>query len=895
MDPFTLLIQRTESERKFEDILPALRELQVANPERREHFDGIIGRLQENTEPDIPAAQIEINNFALQIPEFSINDIAARPNYRPMTYNTHWKEENGRVFYNEALLTAAYEDENVVAARAREEAANRPNPPNAEELERTYQRALNQQATINATACRVPPVWTLIQRKDLNDTRAEDSWLQYSDDKHKHVNWYDTLRTIQTMGAYLGYTELHYRRLLDRFISYFASNIAPVARRMPLVNLCRMLMTSSMPAPEKEITLDAIRKLTRSPGECLRTPMTQLYNYANAYYETDGTRNYEGQVNQLLFIGLQHFTMGQTKAQLIKIIKHSQTSRQRIDYQKTLNTCIESEKLYGAPTETLQYGQNLDVVTVFNSVYDPVESLIDTDIIPVQPSLDTSQRRTDKKYGSDKKEKSGPTIHSVKAKILGPRPVHGHYQSSTQSSSGPSSAPSTESSRRSTPEPESSSQTSRETTPERTPKTPREERYKRREERRQSIDSQSSQSSRGSRRRKSMSPAKTNKDTPKTTAATGPKKRPKKEKQEPVRRSVRTAHNYNTETRSSSEHATPTNSRNNSRSRSQDRNQSSSYNRKDRESSAEAKRLAQEGARKAQSSSDKRYQSNDRNTSYENRSRSPGHNRQDQERSSDRRQQDDRRSRTPTNNSYRPYSPRNDGYQSSRNRYQSPRRDDRYQSPRRDHRYQSPRRDSRYQSPRRDSRYQSPRRDSRYQSPRRDTYRSSDRDNRSSQYRTNSSDNHSRQSNYYSMRDNQNSQYRSSSSDRRQQYQNNSSRQQSPYRSRSPYQLQSYGNRPASPYRQSNSQNYSRDSRQRSPYRSDDRQRSRSPGTRPIHGLNCSPNYKDGEKFCRKCMTDGHPEPQCQKYYIWTPSKCSVCRGGYHMSKDCLDQTPKNY
>jgi len=156
MDPFTLLIQRTASEKRFEDILLALRKLQVANPDRREHVNRIIDRLQENTEPDIPAAQIEINNFTFQIPPFLLHDIAARPNYKPMTYNTHWKEENGRVFYNQALFTAAYEDENVVAARAREEAANRDNPPPVEELERVYQRALNQQATRNAIACRVP-------------------------------------------------------------------------------------------------------------------------------------------------------------------------------------------------------------------------------------------------------------------------------------------------------------------------------------------------------------------------------------------------------------------------------------------------------------------------------------------------------------------------------------------------------------------------------------------------------------------------------------------------------------------------------------------------------------------------------------------------------------------
>jgi len=63
MDPFTLLIQRTESKKRFKDILLALRELQVANPERRAYVDGIIERLQENTEPEILAAQLDINNF----------------------------------------------------------------------------------------------------------------------------------------------------------------------------------------------------------------------------------------------------------------------------------------------------------------------------------------------------------------------------------------------------------------------------------------------------------------------------------------------------------------------------------------------------------------------------------------------------------------------------------------------------------------------------------------------------------------------------------------------------------------------------------------------------------------------------------------------------------------
>ena len=51
-----------------------------------------------------------------------------------MTYNTHWKEENGRVFFNQALLTANYADKNVATAQARETAANQANPPAVEEL-----------------------------------------------------------------------------------------------------------------------------------------------------------------------------------------------------------------------------------------------------------------------------------------------------------------------------------------------------------------------------------------------------------------------------------------------------------------------------------------------------------------------------------------------------------------------------------------------------------------------------------------------------------------------------------------------------------------------------------------------------------------------------------------
>jgi hypothetical protein len=60
-----------------------------------------------------------------------------------------------------------------------------------------------------------------------------------------------------------------------------------------------------------------------------------------------------------------------------------------------------------------------------------------------------------------------------------------------------------------------------------------------------------------------------------------------------------------------------------------------------------------------------------------------------------------------------------------------------------------------------------------------------------------------------------------------------------------------------------------------------------------IPGLNCSPNFKLGHNFCKKCVTDSHEEPHCTKYYHWNPDKCQNCQQGYHFRNHCQEAKQK--
>jgi hypothetical protein len=187
---------------------------------------------------------------------------------------------------------------------------------------------------------------------------------------------------------------------------------------MGLDELARLLMTSTMPVNDREMIIGEIKKLTRKQTESLRVPMSNLYSLATTYYNDDPEA--ESQKNKLLFNGLQHFTTGVTREQLRKLIKYSQLHTIKLDYHDTLETCILSEKTNGEPAEDLKFGQSKEAVLVFQANISPVDALIDTDITPVEFTLENPSKN-DKKYGSTPKPKKPderqPHIHVVKTRI----------------------------------------------------------------------------------------------------------------------------------------------------------------------------------------------------------------------------------------------------------------------------------------------------------------------------------------------------------------------------------------------------------------------------------------------------------------------------------------------
>jgi hypothetical protein len=191
-----------------------------------------------------------------------------------------------------------------------------------------------------------------------------------------------------------------------------------LGQKMGLDELARLLMTSTMPVNEREMIIDEIKKLTRKTSESLRVPMSNLYSLATTYYNDDPEA--ESQRNKLLFNGLQHFTTGVTKEQLRKLIKYSQLHKIKLDYHDTLETCILSEKTNGEPAEELKFGQSKETVLVFQANISPVDSLLDTDITPVEFTLG-NPNKNDKKYGNPPKPKKPderqPHIHVVKTRI----------------------------------------------------------------------------------------------------------------------------------------------------------------------------------------------------------------------------------------------------------------------------------------------------------------------------------------------------------------------------------------------------------------------------------------------------------------------------------------------
>jgi hypothetical protein len=400
MDPFSHLIINVQNAKKLQNVVEALRCIPIPDNESKERLEKAIQKIEAPQEHNLPEAIQRIQEFTFTEPELSYHDISVRPKYKPMKHGIHYQNDDNTLYYNSIIEETDWEEEVVAAIRARDLAAAQHHT--AEQCQQAYEAELVKQQRINAAAYATPPNWILIKRKTLNDTRMEDSLLQYADKEHTQIDWYSTLNTLRETGEKIGYTRDHYKRVLHRFISWFNPEMNQIGQLMNIDQLARLLMTSTIPANKTEIIMEEIKKLTRKPGESLRIPMTNLLSLLNTYYETNLGAEHP-QVSRLLFYGLLELTSGETKEQLKELIKYSQLHKIKLDYHDTLETCILSEKTNGEPAEDLKFDQSKETVMVFQSTISPVDTLMDTDRLQSptpQPDEPFSSRRSRSKQRS---------------------------------------------------------------------------------------------------------------------------------------------------------------------------------------------------------------------------------------------------------------------------------------------------------------------------------------------------------------------------------------------------------------------------------------------------------------------------------------------------------------
>jgi hypothetical protein len=837
MDPFTQQVQRIENNDKVREIVTAFRLIPINDNAARDQLEESLTRILTPAAHKIPETQQKITDFSFTEPDLSYHDVAEKPKYRQMKHGIHYLDEDSTLYYNSAIEASAWEDENVVATDARDEATAA--AENDAAIQRAYNTALARQQAINTRIFAQPPRWVLIKRRALNDTRMEDSLLQYIDKKHTQVDWYSTITTLHKTGTKIGYTLDHYQRVLHRFISYFKPEMNQLGQKMGLDELARLLMTSTMPVNDREMIIHEIKKLTRRKTESLRVPMSNLYSLATTYYNNDP--DMESQRNKLLFNGLQHFTTGITKEKLTSLIKYSQLQKIKLDYHDTLETCILSEKTNGEPADDLQFGQSKDAILVFQANITPVDSLLDNEITPIEFTL-ANQNKKGKKYEDTAKPKKPderqPHIHAVKTKI---DTIPNHRERRNSESEASTSSHSRQSSpHQSSPDRSRESSAEREKTPPPPEETPPSSSRRSRSKERS-----------GPKQRRQPSPSFSTRSPTKQLEmelSTAQKKKQNKKWQQPEKptrkserlRGLRTnLYQMTTLLNELNAESTPVNSRNNSQERSHSRDTS------DR----------------------RKNQDKDRRTSPDRQSRSDSRDRPRPRDRSSSRDRDNYRS-TRNRDNYKPSRDR-DNYRSSGDRNSRSRSRESYIS----------------------SRSNRDRSSSRNRSPYSDRYSTTSSRYR---YRSNSRDRYSRDrtpTNYRSSRNSYNYRPESRSSNY-----SRSTRDRSASRDR-------YSDRSKRSYSRDRDNN--RRQRSRTPDRQNSR-RSQSPyqNKTVIPGLNCSPSYKPGNKFCRKCTNDGHEEPDCKQYYHWAPQKCTLCNAGFHFRDQCKANNtkrsdspgrPKNY
>ena len=186
MDPF-LQYQQTLQQRQIYGRIANI--LAQMNPGEENNINQFF---QQNN--DVQDLQQEIQNFTFVVLEHDMHAILATAPYVNPKPHRHYRIKMGKNFINTNIQGLQYNDPEAAGIEAMAGA------PDQQAANQAFENARRQTVVNNEAARRLPPVWELCIRTEMNDTRLEDTLIVSVPDGSRKVDWYQTVRKIKQAG-----------------------------------------------------------------------------------------------------------------------------------------------------------------------------------------------------------------------------------------------------------------------------------------------------------------------------------------------------------------------------------------------------------------------------------------------------------------------------------------------------------------------------------------------------------------------------------------------------------------------------------------------------------------------------------------------------------------------
>jgi len=217
----------------------------------------------------------------------------------------------------------------------------------------------------------------VLARTQTNDYDYEDRELRFkeiTDERDKSsecrdTDWNQNLTNIKRLGEQLGYTEVHYKHVLSRFISWFAPDLSVVTERLTADETARFLLRLNRPETELEKIEKQKAKLSRKPGQSLRPVMTFLQELAKEIHRKESEPERSNSIRHMMLLGLIRFTHGRLQEEIVSAIEYCKKEEKEISWENLMERSIQKESFYGAPMTELRFENKDKQGILYQSLY----------------------------------------------------------------------------------------------------------------------------------------------------------------------------------------------------------------------------------------------------------------------------------------------------------------------------------------------------------------------------------------------------------------------------------------------------------------------------------------------------------------------------------------------